>query len=113
MSKRYALVVEDDPLQRDFLTMLLEDDGFHVLRAEDAETGQIVLHEVGDTLSVIVADNKLPGEMQGADLACFAHARYPHIKVIVVSGKGAPTLPPGTRFFQKPWQPLELLRAVN
>ncbi len=93
--------------------MLLEDDGFQVLRAENAETAQVVLEEAGSSLSVMVADNRLSGEMEGSQLAHYAHAHYPRIKVIIVSGKDVPYLPPGTQFFQKPWQPLEMLRAVH
>lgn len=110
---RYALIVEDDPLQQDFLAMLLEDEGFQVLRSDSAESAQMALQEVGATLSVMVADNRLAGEMPGIELAAFALQNYPNIKVIVVSGKGRPLLPLGARFLQKPWQPLEMLRAVH
>jgi DNA-binding NtrC family response regulator len=111
--KRYALVVEDDEVQRRMVQSILETNGFEVLQSDTAETAQIILEEIGHDLSLMVTDVRLNGEMPGSQLAKFARQLFPNIKLIVTSGKEWPVLPEGTTFLRKPWKPVDLIREAK
>jgi DNA-binding NtrC family response regulator len=113
MNKRYALVVEDDPGQREMLVVLLERSGFEVLQSDTAEAAMIILQQAGRDLALLVSDVRLNGDMPGSQLAKFARQLFPNIKVIVTSGKEWPVLPEGATFLRKPWSPLELIREAK
>lgn len=112
-AKRYALVVEDDGIQRQMITTILEGSGFEVLQSDSAETAMIIIEEVGHDLSLMVADVRLNGEMRGSQLARFARQLFPNVKVIITSGKDWPVLPEGAVFLRKPWKPLDLMREAR
>jgi DNA-binding NtrC family response regulator len=112
-AKRYALVIEDDELQRQMITRILEGSGLEVLQCDTAEAAMIVLEEVGHDLSLMVADVRLNGDMPGSQLAKFARQLFPNIKVIITSGKEWPVLPEGAVFLRKPWKPLDLMREAQ
>jgi DNA-binding NtrC family response regulator len=111
--KRYALVVEDDEVQRRMVQSILESNGFEVLQSDTAETAQIILEEIGHDLSLMVTDVRLNGEMPGSQLAKFARQLFPNIKLIVTSGKEWPVLPEGATFLRKPWKPVDLIREAK
>jgi PAS domain S-box-containing protein len=56
---RVALVVDDDDLSADLVRLLLEAEGFSVVRAASAETALLVAPQ--QTLSLITLDIELPG----------------------------------------------------
>lgn len=112
-TRRFALVVEDDAMQRRMVGSLLEANGFEVLQSDSAETAQIILGEIGDDLSLLVTDVRLSGDMPGSQLARFARELYPNIKLIVTSGSDRPALPEGTAFLRKPWKPMDLIRKAT
>jgi len=58
-AQRTALVVEDDDQAADLVRLLLEAEGFNVLRANSGEIALEMAHE--HTLSVITLDIQLPG----------------------------------------------------
>jgi DNA-binding NtrC family response regulator len=111
--KQYALVVEDDAMQRQLVAMLLEGSGFDVLQSDSAEAAMIILQEIGHDLALMVVDVRLNGEMPGSHLAKFASQLFPKVKVIVTSGKDWPVLPEGAVFLRKPWKPLDLIREAK
>jgi len=111
--KRYALVVEDDEVQRRMVRSILESNGFEVLQSDTAEAAQIILEEVGHDLALLVTDVRLNGDMPGSQLAKFARQLFPNIRLIVTSGKEWPVLPEGTTFLRKPWKPMDLIREAK
>jgi hypothetical protein len=46
--------------------------------------------------------------MTGAELAQFAKRRFPHINVVMVSGRSPPYIPQDASFLLKPYRPREL-----
>jgi DNA-binding NtrC family response regulator len=112
-TKHYALVVEDDEIQRRMVRTILEANGFEVLQSDTAEAAQIILEEVGHDLSLMVTDVRLNGDMPGSQLAKFAQQLFPNIRVVVTSGKDWPVLPEGATFLRKPWKPLDLIREAR
>jgi DNA-binding NtrC family response regulator len=111
--KPIALVVEDDPDQRDLLSVLLEEAEFHVFSCESAEAALSLLDKYGSAMSMMVTDVQLAGNMTGADLAHAAKRRHPNLSVIVTSGSAQPKLPSDTLFMPKPWRALDILREAE
>jgi two-component system, cell cycle response regulator CpdR len=110
--KSTALVVEDDPIQRDMLALLLEESDFDVIQCEDAETAMLALKRRHPVF--VVTDVNLVGSMSGVELAETACRDHPGVRVVVVSGRPAPRqLPDGVVFFSKPFLPVELIREAN
>jgi hypothetical protein len=50
--------------------------------------------------------------MSGVELAQYAKRKYPHINVIMVSGRSPSYIPQDASFLLKPYRPRELLEAV-
>ena len=112
-----VLVVEDEPLVRMVAVDLLEDAGFAVLEATTGDEGLSMLRTRPD-VRVLFTDVDMPGSLDGSALARAAAVDYPHVAVLIVSGKAAPRpgdLPPGARFIPKPYSSrvvVEHIRAV-
>jgi DNA-binding NtrC family response regulator len=107
-----ALVVEDDALQRETLADLLKEQRLEVIECTTAEAAELVVASTGTELKALVTDVCLAGEMSGAELAQFAKRRFPHINVVMVSGRSPPYIPQDASFLLKPYRPRELLEAV-
>ena len=108
---RTAVVVEDDVLQREMMTVLLEGSEFDVIQCEDAETALLAVGMRHP--SFLVTDVNLSGRMDGIELARLAHEQAPEMRVIVVSGQApASALPDGVRFYAKPVHPITILREA-
>ena len=88
-----TLVVEDDVLQRVLLADLLKERGQEVVECTTAEAAEIVLATIGLELRALVTDVQLEGRMSGIELAEFAKARFPHLNVLIVSGREQPEAP--------------------
>lgn len=108
-----ALVVEDEPLQRELLVALLEECDFDVLQCESAEAAELILQKVGNAIAFLFTDVNLAGRLSGADLAGMARQRFPELRIIVTSGYDAPEVPDGVRFLPKPWFALDVLREAE
>ena len=112
MLKFIALVVEDDPFQRALVADLLKDEGLQVVECASAKLRNWSWCQPGTELRALVTDVNLAGTASGVELAQFAKRRFPELNVVIVSGRGAPYVPPDTRFLMKPYRPDELLAAV-
>ncbi len=108
-----ALVVEDDPLQREVLSEALKQDNMDVIQCESAEAAELVVARFGVELQLMVTDVELAGDGNGIELACFARQCCPALRIIVVSGAGEAVLPPDIRLLAKPYRIAELLRAAH
>lgn len=83
---------------------IVEDAGFTPVEAVSADEAMQVL-ESRDDISLLFTDIQMPGSMDGLKLAHAVHARWPHIKIVLVSGQVAVTdadKPTDSRFFPKP-----------
>jgi DNA-binding NtrC family response regulator len=108
-----ALVVEDDPLQREVLSDALKRENLDVIQCESAEAAELVVARFGLELNVMVTDVQLAGQGTGAELATFARQCCPDLRIIVVSGADPAALPPDICFLAKPYRISDLLRAVH
>jgi len=106
-----ALVVEDDPIQREMIVLLLEETDYDVIQCEDAETAELALSRHP---ALLITDVGLVGAMTGIELVERAREVDPALRVIVMSGLPlAEALPDGVTFFAKPFYAIELIREVS
>jgi two-component sensor histidine kinase/DNA-binding response OmpR family regulator len=111
VSPSVVLVVEDELMLRMRAVDIVEDAGFLPIEAVNADDAIQIL-ESRDDISVLFTDIQMPGSMDGLKLAHVAHTRWPHIKIILVSGQIAVTeadKPADSKFFPKP---LEIQQMV-
>ena len=110
---RTVLVVEDEELVRETIAGELEEAGFAVLEAETAEQGLEMLEE--HPVGVLFTDIRLPGRLDGWELAEQARTRYPDLPVIYATGFSAvqPRLVPESIFLRKPYLPSAVIAAIE
>ena len=109
-----ALIVEDDPMQREMICLLLEESDVDVIECESAEAAELVLENTGDSVMLMMTGVHLAGNMNGVELARIARRYNPDIDVIVTSGRPLPQdLPDGVKFWSKPWAPLDVIREAE
>ena len=99
-----VLVVEDEPVVRTATCLYLEDSGFEVFEAANADEA-IALLSRQNAMRLVFTDIDMPGSMDGLKLAAFVRDRWPPIRIIVTSGKRmvVTDLPDGSMFFAKPY----------
>lgn len=85
-SSRVILIVEDEPLVRMIGADLLEEAGFDVLEACNADEALRVLDSRSD-VKVVFTDIEMPGSLDGLALARRIRDRWPSIGVVLTSGR--------------------------
>ena len=114
--RRTVLIVEDDLDLRRLTTTLLEDEQLETIECESAEAALAIMLMRGRDIAMIFADVRLPGAMDGIDLAWEVKMRWPSLPVVLTSGyprERVRELPPGVAYMPKPWQPLNVLIAAE
>src|ERR1700690_1724773 len=81
-----VLVVEDESLIRMGMISSLEDDGFLIYEAGNADEAICMLEEHAE-IRLVFTDINMPGSMDGLKLAHYARGRWPPVKIIVTSGQ--------------------------
>jgi len=107
-----ALVIEDQPEVRDLAAAILEETDLEVKEAVSADEALTFLREHAPDVAMIFVDVKLPGRMDGVDLAHMAAESWPWIKVVVTSGfmdRPLDDLPRSARYMPKPWRAYDVL----
>jgi PAS domain S-box-containing protein len=79
------LVVEDDEGARETTVVMLQELGYHVLKARDAASALTVV-EGGAAVDLLFTDVVTPGPLPSAELARRARERLPLIGVLFTSG---------------------------
>ncbi|TFF17864.1 response regulator [Jiella endophytica] len=112
-SRLTILVVEDEPLLRMDVVDTLEDAGFTVLEAADADTALAML-EAGSGADLLLTDIHMPGSMDGLDLARRVEKRWPDMAIVVMSGhRHLEDLPPMSAFLAKPFGPATIVDTIR
>jgi signal transduction histidine kinase len=78
------LIVEDEEINYLYLSELLENSNVRLLHAENAEQALNILVQ-NKSISLTLLDIKLPGGMNGLELAGIMKKKYPHIPIIAQS----------------------------
>jgi len=111
-----VLLVEDEPLVRMAAADDLQDAGFHVLEAANADVALAVLESCSDDVQVLFTDIDMPGSMNGLDLAESVQQRWPHISLLISSAyhrPGPETLPDDGRFVPKPYCSDDVVQQIR
>lgn len=110
-----VLVVDDECLVRIVAADFLEDAGYDVLDAENAEHALSVLAK-HDEVTVLVTDINMPGSMDGVALANAVHRIRPDIALVLTSGATFLTeeqIPDSGKFLSKPYSFQDLAKTVE
>ena len=83
---RCLLLVEDDPLVRETVSAMLEDEGFEVVEACDAAAA-LSLVRSGLDVPLIVTDVDLGAGPNGAELADMLRRLRPDLRIIFITGR--------------------------
>jgi DNA-binding NtrC family response regulator len=111
-----ALIVEDDSSVRELAAALFEEANLRVVECENAEDAVSVLCKQGDEVALVFADVRLPGLLDGVDLARRVRALWPNISMIVTTGypgNRIDSLPDDVVYMPKPWLALNVLMQAE
>ena len=102
--KAVVLVVEDEPFLRFMAVDFIEEAGFEVIEAENADLAVAIL-EARTDIRIVFTDIDMPGSLDGLKLAAAVRDRWPPIDIVIVSGLKRPDLelPARAVFFAKPY----------
>lgn len=113
-----VLLVEDEALIRLTAAEVLQDEGFEVVEAWNGDEAARLLNGP-DAFDVLFTDVRMPGVLDGVDVALHARSLHPMIPVLVVSGY-APhlmarlrVLTPPAHFMSKPYELAEMVAKLN
>ncbi len=112
------LLVEDEPLVREYISGLLADHGYAVVEARDGGDALRIGERSDRRIHLLLTDVVMPG-LSGRDLAERLREMHPSIGVLFMSGhtdddivrRGVETA--GTRFIAKPFTAEALLEKVR
>jgi CheY-like chemotaxis protein len=110
-----VLIVEDEMMLRMRAIDMVEDAGYTPIEALDADEAVAILESRSD-IALMCTDIQMPGSMDGLELAHTVRARWPSIKIIVVSGQLNPLsidLPPCSRFFGKSFEAGKMIAQMR
>lgn len=79
------LVVEDDDIVRMLIVDVLEELGYTVIEAADAQQALLVINDSQQALALMMTDVGLP-DMSGKDLAAKARELRPLLPILFASG---------------------------
>ena len=79
------LVVEDKPQLRKYAVRILKDLGYQILEAGDAAEAIEIL-DADNTIELLFSDIKMPGKIDGDELASLAVAQNHELKVLLTTG---------------------------
>jgi len=105
-TKAVVLVVEDEPLVRMLVAGTVEEAGFDVLEAGNADEAVRILESRPD-VRIVFTDIDMPGSMDGLKLAAAIRGRWPPIEIVLTSGHryvAAIELPERSVFIPKPYK---------
>ena len=74
-----ALIVEDDADLRELGAAVLEETDLRVVECVDAEEAMAIMAREGENVALVFADVRLPGLLDGVDLARRVKALWPHV----------------------------------
>ena len=110
-----VLLVEDKLFVRMIGADALAEAGYRVIEAGDADEALARLEHSAD-VQVLFTDIRMPGTMDGLQLAGEVHRRWPSIRILLTSGDTRPTrddIPDDGRFLAKPYRFEVLSRELD
>jgi CheY-like chemotaxis protein len=113
-TRNVVLVVEDEPFVRLFGVDLLEEAGYDVLQAGNADEALRLL-EIYPEVRVVFSDIEMPGSLDGLGLARHICQRWPRIGIVLTSGHRVcpEMIPRESRFLAKPYDSKALVKHIE
>jgi DNA-binding NtrC family response regulator len=111
-----VVIAEDEVLLRTIAVDVLEEAGFRTFEAENARAALDICKSCPEAIDVLFTDIRMPGPMDGLELAHRVRERWPWIVIIIASGNifvGRDQLPEGARFLPKPYDMHRILDIIR
>ena len=117
-ASRNILIADDKPIIADTLAAILNQKGYQAISVHSAREA-VIAAQLAEP-DILITDVVM-GEISGVDAAILIQRRYPHCKVILLSGHPAPSDVLGRAhadglifdFFSKPVHPELILKLVR
>jgi DNA-binding NtrC family response regulator len=109
------LVIDNEPLMREMLTLVLENEGFSVVSSADGVQALLCYHHYRREIELVISDIVMP-KMNGVELAQHLLAERPDLPIILMSDQADITdLGPQhtVHFLPKPFDLSTLLSTVR
>ena len=113
-----VLVVDDDEAVRAVIVRALRDRGYDVLEAIQGEDAMKLLDVLHGRADLVITDMVMP-EMGGAELIKTLRARYPDLKILIITAysremvEAKGVLFPGALHLTKPFNVSRLAKTVR
>jgi len=110
------LIVEDREPVRKFAARCLDDSTIDILEAEDAATARELLQS--NRIDLLFTDILMPGDMDGHELANWAHKQFPDLKILLTTAMENENKKTSERkhdfqLLQKPYSKDELTEIIS
>src|SRR5665213_14688 len=113
LEKNVVLVVEDESIIRMEAVQVIKDAGYVVLDASNTDDAMTILKERPDSRAVF-AEIRVPGRLDGMDLARVIAERWSLIRLIVTSSASkVGNFPADWRYIQKVYDGVQIVAALR
>ncbi|WP_295515310.1 response regulator [uncultured Pseudomonas sp.] len=109
-----AVVAEDELLLQALVREVLKQEGFNVETFGTADAALQFLERHWQQVNVVVSNVRMPGVIDGIQLAGIVTDRWPSVPFVLMSGYAGlrNDIPAGVPFLHKPWTLDQLTEAV-
>ncbi len=113
-----VLIAEDNEMVRNLASEILKRSGYTVITVDNAGECLNAVSQSGRHVDLLLTDVIMP-DMNGKDLYAALHAKYPHVRVVYMSGYTEDViahhgvLDKGMDFIQKPFSARNLMEKIR
>ena len=112
MNGPVCLIVDDEPIIREYLKAILQGKNLVTLEASSAVQAFQIINKVGG-IDLVISDIQMPGDMDGLELAHSLKLSHPTLPVILISGFANKAIADRFIFVQKPFLPKTILEKID
>lgn len=118
-SPKTILLVDDEDSIRNLAALVLEGEGYRVLKAQHSDEALILLDSFKESVQLLLTDVKMDPFLSGCELAKCIRLMRPDISVLYISGySNNPMVQQEVEesrasFLAKPFSPNDLLQKVK
>ncbi len=118
-SKKTILVVDDEDAIRNLAALVLESDGYRVLKAQHSDEALLLMDNHKDSVNLLLTDVRMDPYMNGCELAKCMRLLRPDILVLYISGYTNNAMvqqeveDQRASFLPKPFSPKDLVEKVR